>query len=117
MIDKHADFVHLHVHSEYSLLDRPMVFLDVPKLIGKTMQRKDTMVDIDTWGRRAGTIARKPEAICALVAHSLAHAAEHAQIRRAMAKDLFYNPGCATDAAIAWMCETFKPVPTPTVAG
>lgn len=91
------------VSSEYSLLDRPMVFLDVPKLIAKAQAKDGSQVDLDTWGRRCGSIAKAPMEALDLVAHGLAHPGEHSEIRQAMAKDLFYNPGCATEAAMAWV--------------
>lgn len=97
------------VSSEYSLMDRPMVFLDVPKLIARIMERKGSMLDMDTWGRQGGVIVKKPEKIVDVVAGSLADPTQHADVRQRMAKDLFYNPGTATDAAIAWMTERFAP--------
>jgi hypothetical protein len=41
------------------------------------------------------------------VARGLAHPAARSDVRRAMAKDLFYNPGRATDAAVNWILERF----------
>lgn len=93
------------VSSEYSLLDRPMVFLDVPKLIAKARAKSGAQVDLDTWGRRCGRIAKTPEEALELVAHGLAHPEELSEIRQAMAKDLFYNPGRATEVAAAWVAE------------
>lgn len=91
------------VSSEYSLLDRPMVFLDVPKLIAKAQAKDGAAVDLDTWGRRCGAIAKTPLEALDLVAHGLAHPEEHAEVRQAMAQDLFYNPGRATEAALDWV--------------
>ena len=45
------------VSNEYSLLDRPMVFIDVPELL-KLAKNKSLTVDLDTWGRKAGVTAR-----------------------------------------------------------
>ena len=104
------------VSSEYTLLDRPMVFLDVPKLIARTMERKASMLDMDTWGRHAGVVVGKADSIVDIVESSLADSAHKSDVRRTMAKGLFYNPGSATDAAIAWMSERFTGSPSQTVS-
>lgn len=92
------------VSSEYSLLDRPMVFLDVPQMIA-SMKAKGRAVDLQTWGRKAGTTVRWPDEAVDAVRESLAHPRRGSELRRAMARDLFYNPGHATDTAIAWIRE------------
>jgi len=104
------------VSSEYSLLDRPMVFLDVPLLLRKAI--KTGALDIETWGRRAGVIVRSPEAIVATVERSLAVPQALSQVRQDMAADLFYNPGHATDVAMEWLLrrtrhDTLAPVAGP----
>lgn len=90
------------VSNEYSLLDRPMVFLDTPQLLD-TMQRKGVPLDLDTWGRKGGVTTRWPDESVEAVAWSLAHPHHARTIRRAMARDLFYNAGHATDAALHWI--------------
>ncbi len=96
------------VSSEYSLLDRPIVFLDVPKLIARMMVREGSMIDMDTWGRRGGPIVKKPGDIVDVVGAALSDSSQYAGIRREMAEDLFYHPGSATDEAVAWMTERFS---------
>lgn len=90
------------VSNEYSLLDRPMVFLDVPQLLA-AMQKKGTALDLDTWGRKGGVTARWPDEAAESVAWSLAHPRHAGPIRRAMARDLFYHPGRATDVGVTWI--------------
>jgi hypothetical protein len=90
------------VSNEFSLLDRPMVFLDVPDLIDEA-RRKRQSVDLETWGRRGGLTARWPDEAVEAVEWSLAHPRHGSEIRREMAKDLFYNPGAATEAAVNWI--------------
>lgn len=90
------------VSNEYSLLDRPMVFLDVPQLLDN-MRRKKVALDLDTWGRKGGIVAKWPDEAVDAVAWSLAHPRAASRIRRAMARDLFYNPGTATQAAMNWI--------------
>ena len=91
------------VANEYALLDRPIVFLDVPKLIAKA-KRKGAMVDLGTWGRRGGTLVRRPSRVVAAISKSLANPKKGSKVRQAMAKDLFYDPGSATERATAWVC-------------
>ncbi len=90
------------VSSEYSLLDRPMVFLDVPELL-EAARQKGVILDLETWGRRGGITVRWPDEAVEAVAWSLAHPKDGSEVRRAMALDLFYNPGRATHAAVQWI--------------
>ncbi|HSM59928.1 MAG TPA: CDP-glycerol glycerophosphotransferase family protein [Longimicrobiales bacterium] len=90
------------VSSEYSLLDRPMVFLDVPDLIRAAEANKKGRFDLDTWGRHAGVVARWPDQAVEAVEWSLENPEAHGSIRRAMAEDLFYHPGNATEAGVRW---------------
>ena len=94
------------VSSEYALLDRPMVFLDVPKLLASSASQ-GSMVDLDTWGRRCGDVVLQAADVEEAVAHALAHPERHAAVRQAMAADLFYNAGRASAVAAAWFSETF----------
>lgn len=89
------------VSNEYALLDRPMVFLDVPQLLA-SMEKKGVALDLDTWGRKGGVTTRWPDEAVEAVAWSLAHRRHGSAIRRSMARDLFYNPGNATAAALEW---------------
>ena len=90
------------VSNEYSLLNRPMVFLDVPLLLAG-MEKKGVALDLDTWGRKGGVTTKWPDEAVEAVAWSLAHPNQGAAVRKAMARDLFYNPGRATDAAFRWV--------------
>jgi hypothetical protein len=90
------------VSSEYSLLDRPMVFLDVPEMIA-AIRAKGRAVDLDTWGRKGGVTVRWPDEAVDAVRSSLAHPHRGGDVRRAMARDLFFNPGRAAEAALAWI--------------
>lgn len=96
------------VSSEYSLMNRPMVFLDVPKLLAKAS--KSGALDTETWGRRCGDIVEKPEEVADIVELALHQPNRHAAIRTAMAADLFYNPGNATGAAMQWLENHFHAV-------
>lgn len=101
------------VSSEYSLLDRPMVFLDVPKLLAKAGKGDESKLDLDTWGRKGGPIVEEPDEVVSVVDGELADPDAHAQVRQAMAQDLFFNPGQATQAATQWLAaryaESYQP--------
>jgi hypothetical protein len=90
------------VTNEYALLDHPMVFLDVPKLIA-TARKKGSMVDLETWGRRLGLVAPDATSAVDAIAYALASPMLQSPIRRAAASDLFYNPGRATATALEWL--------------
>jgi hypothetical protein len=80
---------------EFSLLDRPVVFLDVPELFKDVLERGGAL-DLDTWGRRIGRVVAGPgEAACA-IEDALAHPARESDVRRAMARHVFHDPGRAT---------------------
>lgn len=93
------------VSSEFSLLDRPMVFLDTPALLANAAAAEGSRLDLDTWGRKGGLVARDAEALMRAVDHSLRQPCERSAVHHAMVEDLFYNPGCATEAALAWLDE------------
>ena len=91
------------VANGYALLDRPIVFLDTPELLSRARDADDSALDLETWGQRGGLVVERPEDVEAAVDRSLLQPGQHSKIRRAMVKDLFYNPGCATDAAMSWL--------------
>ncbi len=81
---------------EFTLLDRPIVFLDVPRLLEKVRKRAPNL-DLDTYGRRIGLLCERPEEVVSAVADALAHPGRESALRRAMAQDVFYRPGGATE--------------------
>ena len=91
------------VANEYALLDRPIVFLDVPRLIARA-KAKGAMVDLGTWGRHGGVTVRRPAEVVGAIRRALANPGKGSRVRRAMAKDLFYDPGSATERAVDWVC-------------
>ena len=97
------------VSNEFSLLDRPMVFLDVPELIANAAARENSALDLETWGRRCGDVVTGPEDAVATLERALAEPGRHGEVRRAMAADLFYNPGTATKAAVGWLMRELQP--------
>ncbi len=102
--------------NEYALLDRPIVFLDTPELLERARMTGSSMLDLVTWGRRAGAIVAHPGQAAEVVRSSLEHRAGKSAIRRALAKDLFYNPGHATGAAMDWFSQSVLHGSLPTVS-
>lgn len=90
------------VANEYLLLDRPIVFLDVPELI-ETARRSGAMVDLETWGRRGGQLVADATSAVQAVVDGLSDPGRLSSVRREMSADLFHNPGHATDAGLAWL--------------
>jgi len=95
------------VSNEYSLLDRPIIYMDVPKLIEKAMGKSDSMTDLASWGRKTGLVVDSVDSLANAVMESLAKPDALSEIRQEAASDLFYNKGKAVDAAMAWLKETF----------
>lgn len=89
------------IANEYLLLDRPLVFLDVAILLDSAASEDDRL-DLETWGRKGGTVVRDVAGAYDAVAAGLADPGAQSGIRNEIARDLFYNPGTATDAALAW---------------
>ncbi|NUR78754.1 MAG: hypothetical protein HOQ28_21005 [Thermoleophilia bacterium] len=90
------------IANEYLLLDRPIVFVDVPELLAAAAV-EDGRLDLETWGRKGGTVVSGPAEAVEAVAAALEHPEAQSESRRAIARDLFYNPGSATAAAVHWI--------------
>lgn len=99
------------VSSEYSLLDRPILFLDVPRLLERAQSSAGSQLDLDSWGRHVGLIASTPDEVVPMIDASLSNPSQFAPQRQAMAADLFYNPGSATEAAVDWFKSAFPQSP------
>ncbi len=82
---------------EYTLLDRPIVFMHVPEILDGPRAAR---FDLGTWGRRGGDVVERPEELRRLVPRLLADPSEKSELRRAIAADLFHEPGRATENAL-----------------
>jgi hypothetical protein len=87
------------IANEYLLLDRPLVFLDVPELLAAAADEDDRL-DLDTWGRKGGVVVRDVDDAIRAIDHGLSNPQAQSDARRAIAQDLFYNPGTATSVAV-----------------
>lgn len=81
---------------EYTLMDRPIVFIDVPKLFNKLKKRAPAL-DLETYGRKIGTVVKRPDELASVIADSLANPDRGSELRRSMANHVFHTPGKATD--------------------
>lgn len=84
------------VANEFTLLDRPIVFVDCPDLI--EAYRKT--VDLETWGRKIGYTVKDTNQLAAALRRAIEMPQEHSRIRTEAAKDIFYKPGTATERAV-----------------
>jgi CDP-Glycerol:Poly(glycerophosphate) glycerophosphotransferase len=85
------------VANEYTLLDRPLVFVATPGLRDKVKSK----ADLDTWGQKAGVVVDEPSRLGAALDAEFADPSRLSAIRRALAEDLFFQPGGATANAVA----------------
>jgi CDP-glycerol glycerophosphotransferase (TagB/SpsB family) len=95
------------IANEYLLLDRPIVFLDVPQLL-ESAALEDDRLDLDTWGRKGGRVARDVVEAERAVAAALADPGQLSEVRQAIARDLFFNPGRATGHAVGWFRDELR---------
>jgi len=95
------------VANEYTLLDRPIVFIDVPELFELTLS-KHARLDLETWGRKGGEVVAEVSDAVAAVEAGLADPGARSDVRRAIVADLFFNPGRATAAAMDWITRELR---------
>lgn len=81
---------------EYTLLDRPIVFIDVPTLFARVDERSEAM-DLNTYGRKIGVVVEKPTGLVQAIADALAHPGRESPLRRRMAAHVFHAPGGAAE--------------------
>jgi hypothetical protein len=87
---------HSSVGFEYLLLDRPVVRIEVPELIAKT-DIEPAYVEMLA---AAATAATDVKAVVSAVEAALADPELKSEARRAVAKEMFYKPGGATERAV-----------------
>ena len=95
---------HSSVGFEYLLLDRPVVRIEVRELIAKT----DINPEYVTLLREASTTVRNVTGAVEAVARCLADRRHLSQSRRAVADELFYEPGTATARAVRELYEVIE---------
>lgn len=86
--------------TEFTLLDRPIVLLSVPKLLHRVIERGGAL-DVDGYGHRLGPVVDIPEAAPRVVEAQLSDSSAYAAVRRRVACEVFYRPGTAAERVAA----------------
>ena len=87
---------HSSVGFEYLLLDRPLVRIEVPKLLEQANVNPEY---VELLAEASLTARTASEALCA-VEHGLAEPAQKSQVRKTIATELFHIAGSATSRAV-----------------
>lgn len=103
---------HSSVGFEFMLLDRPIVVADCPELIEKAHINPEKVALL----RSAADVAPDVAGLSAAVRDALASPDRHGATRRAIAADLFYCAGTATDRAVRCLYDLLA-LPSPEPAG
>ncbi|MCD6384250.1 CDP-glycerol glycerophosphotransferase family protein [Candidatus Sumerlaeota bacterium] len=93
------------VANEYTLLDRPIIFIDVPELFKVYEKTIDLQ---EGWGRKIGTVVKNTDELSKAVDEALRNPHSLSQLRRQAAADFFYNPGKATKVAVEKIYELLE---------
>lgn len=88
---------HSSIGFEYLLLDRPLIVFDAPDLTVEARINPDKVKLL----RSAATLARTPEETSRLAQREIADPLRLSERRRAVATEMFYRPGSATQRAVA----------------
>ncbi len=102
---------HSSIAFEYMLLDRPIVVIDRPELIEQAGISPEKVQRL----RAATTMVATPAETAGAVARGLQHPQELSAERRQTASELFYQPGTATNRALALIYRMLD-LPAPALA-
>ena len=81
---------------QFCILDRPVIFAEMnPDVFKKFWPR----TDLETWGRKAGPLVKNGQQLKEALEDALGNPSRYSSIRRALAKDVFYEPGTAAQRA------------------
>jgi hypothetical protein len=103
---------HSSIGFEYLLLDRPLIRVVMPELIGSTNVGAEY---VELMVTAATSVTTAPDVLAA-VGHAIADPVRLSAERRAVASELFHNPGRATECAVAELYDLMElPAPAPAV--
>ena len=88
---------HSSVGFEFCLLDRPLVIFDTPDLIRVARVNAEKVALL----RGAARVVRTAAELGTAVLEEIEHPEHRSSARRAIARELFYEPGTATTRAVA----------------
>ena len=84
------------VANEFTLLDRPIIFLDSPELL----KAYEKSADINTWGRKGGEVVKNMDEFDEALKRVMKYPDEKSSVRKSIAEDLFANAGKATKFSV-----------------
>jgi hypothetical protein len=87
---------HSSIGFEYLLLDRPVVRIAMPRLVAGT----DISLEYVQLMAEVSATVETPSGVLTAVGHALAEPRRRSPARRALASELFLNPGAATACAV-----------------
>jgi CDP-glycerol:poly(glycerophosphate) glycerophosphotransferase len=88
---------HSSVGFEYLILDRPLIVYDVPELVAAARINPEKVRLLQS----AATVVRTPDEVAIAAAAAVRDGARLAPVRRRVVEQMFYDPGRATDRAVA----------------
>jgi hypothetical protein len=104
---------HSSIGFEYLVLDRPLIVFDAPDLPRAARINPDKVVLL----RSAATVVRTAEETAAAATRALAGPAHLSSARRRVARELFFDPGRATERSLQLIRTLLFPAGTAAAAG
>jgi hypothetical protein len=84
---------------EFCVLDRPILFVDVPDLLRKRARLPENAMDLESHGRKVGRVVDSAEDLARAIGEELAEPSKRSAERRAAAEHIFHLPGGASRRA------------------
>lgn len=81
---------------EFTVRDKPIIFLDVPELLQFRAGMEKSNMDLETHGRKSGLIVGDMKELPDAIKSELANPERLSAERQKTANDIFYKPGTAT---------------------
>jgi hypothetical protein len=104
---------HSSVGFEYLLLDRPLILFDAPDLPASARINPEKVVLL----RSAGTLVATPAEAAGVATQSLAEPTHLSAARRRVAREMFFDPGRATERSVGLLRTLLFPAAMSTEAG
>lgn len=95
---------HSSIGFEFMLLDRPVIRIEMPELIANALIHKDYVALLAD----ASLTVRSAHETVKAVDTSFANPTEKSEPRKAVARELYYEPGTATDRAVRVLYEAIE---------
>jgi hypothetical protein len=95
---------HSSIGFEYLVLDRPLIVYDTPQLVGTARINPEKVSLL----RSAATVVRTADELAGAAGLALQDPARMSSVRRRVAQEMFFDPGRATDRAVALIDATLR---------